>query len=245
MPNVLPLESNLLLGGLPPDSLDRLRPAMRVVELQVSERIYESGAMPDAYFPLDGIVSRVHELAEGTSIEVGMVGAEGMAGISGLVGVPSAHLGLTQGRGLFAACSVRALREVFDSDAQLRTRLLRWMHVELAQTAQVAVCNRLHATELRLAHWLLLIHDRASAEEISVTQEFLGLMLGSRRATISEAMGALVRSGSIAHSRARVRVLDRPLLERQACECYAASVAHYETAFGFAPRAKARATPVD
>lgn len=245
MSNELPLNSNLLLGALPPDSLDRLRPALRVVELQLAERIYESGAMPDAYFPLDGIMSLVHELAAGTSIEIGMVGAEGIAGINSLLGVPSVHTGLTQGRGLFAVCSMRAIRESFDTDPRLRAMLLRWMHVELARTAQVAVCNRLHGAELRLAHWLLLIHDRAASDEISVTQEFLALMLGSRRATISEAMGALVRSGSIAHSRGRVRVLDRALLEAQSCECYASSVGHYEAAFGFAPRAKSRVTPID
>jgi CRP-like cAMP-binding protein len=245
MSNVLPLESNLLLGALPAESLDRLRPAIRVIELPLSLRIYESGSIPDAYFPLDGITSMIHELSEGASIEVGMVGAEGFAGISGLLGVPSTHVGLTQGRGLFAVCEVRTLREMFDVDPLLRSLLLRWVHVEIAHIGQTAVCNRLHEAELRLAHWLLLIHDRAASDEISVTQEFLGLMLGTRRATISDAMSTLVQSGSIEHRRGRVRVLDRALLESQSCECYASSIGYYEATFGFAPRAKSRLTPID
>lgn len=246
MTAVLPLENNLLLGALPPPSLDRLRPALRIVEYPLSERVYETGAKPQAMFPLDGILSLVQELEDGNMIEVGMVGAEGLAGFSTVLGVTaSPHTGLIQGRGLFAVCGDRELREVLDSDTAVRDLVLRWTHVAFAQIGQTAVCNRIHEADLRLAHWLLLIHDRAATDEISVTQEFLGLMLGARRATINEAMRKLVATGSIEHRRARVRVLDRPLLESQSCECYAAAVGHYEVAFGFAPRAKERATPVD
>lgn len=242
----LPLENNLLLGALPASSLDRLRPALRIVELQLSERAYETGGKPDALFPLDGILSLVQELEDGNMIEVGVVGAEGLAGFSAVLGVPtSPHTGVTQGRGLFAVCSERDLREVFESDGALRDVILRWTHVALAQIGQTAVCNRVHEADLRLAHWLLLIHDRSGSNEISVTQEFLGLMLGARRATINEAMRKLVESGSIEHRRGRVCVLDRALLEQQSCECYAAAVGYYEAAFGFTPRAKERATPID
>ncbi|MFL6245237.1 MAG: Crp/Fnr family transcriptional regulator [Thermoanaerobaculia bacterium] len=210
----LPLENNLLLGALPPASLERLRPALRIVEFQLSDRVYEAGSTPEALFPLDGILSLIQELEDGSMIEVGVVGAEGLAGFSTLLGVTtSPHTGLTQGRGLFAVCGERELREAFNSDAALRDVVLRWTHVALALIAQTAVCNRLHEADLRLAHWLLLIHDRAAADEISVTQEFLGLMLGARRATINEAMRRLVDSGSIEHRRGRVRVLDRAQLE--------------------------------
>lgn len=246
MSSPLPLETNLLLGALPPASLDRLRPELRIVEYQVSERIFETGATPDVLFPLDGIVSLIQELEDGTSIEVSMVGAEGIAGLSGLLGVDkSPHTGLTQGRGLFAVCSLRAAREVFDSDSAVRELMLRWLHVVFAEIGQTAVCNRLHEAPVRLAHWLLLIHDRSANDEISVTHEFLALMLGSRRATISEAMATLSESGAIEPKRGRVRITDREKLEKQSCECYAATVGFYETAFGFAPRAKRRATPVD
>ena len=246
MKDVLPLQNNLLLNALPPASLERVRPALRIVEFQLSERIFETGGPPAAMFPLDGIMSLVHELEDGSMIEVGMVGAEGLAGFSTLLGVTrSPHTGLTQGRGLFAVCNERELREAFDSDPALRDVVLRWTHVTLALMAQTAVCNRVHEADLRLAYWLLLIHDRSASDEISVTQEFLGLMLGARRATINEAMRKLVASGSIEHRRGRVRILDRLLLETESCECYATSVEHYETAFGFAPRAKERATPID
>src|SRR5690349_16591920 len=232
MGTMLPLESNLLLGALPPESLDRLRPAMRVVEYPLSSRIYDTGAAPDAIFPLDGIVSIVQNLADGSLIEVDMVGSEGLAGISGLLGVPSSpHTALTQGRGLFAVCGLRAVRDALDSDAAFRDVVLRWLHVAMAHGAQVAACNRLHEVDRRLAHWLLLNHDRAGVDEISVTQEFLGLMLGARRATINEAMRRLTDMNAIEHRRARVCVLDRKLLEQQSCECYAAAVEQYEIAF--------------
>lgn len=243
---MLPLENNLLLGALPPPSLERLRPAFRIAEFSLSERIWEAGRPSEAMFPLDGIISLVQELEDGSMIEVGMVGAEGLAGFSTLLGVTrSPQTGLTQGRGLFAVCGERELRDAFNSDPALRDVVLRWTHAAMAQMAQTAVCNRVHEADLRLAHWLLLIHDRAASDEISVTQEFLGLMLGARRATINEAMRKLVASGSIEHRRGRVRVIDRPLLETQSCECYAAAVEHYEVALGFAPRAKERITPID
>jgi hypothetical protein len=130
METMLPLEHNLLLGALPPESREKLRPAMRVVEYQVSERIYEMGSTPDAIFPLDGIVSAVQNLADGNMIEVGMIGAEGMAGMNGILGVPSsAHTGLTQGRGLFATCGRREMRALFESDPAVRDVILRWLHV--------------------------------------------------------------------------------------------------------------------
>jgi CRP-like cAMP-binding protein len=242
----LPLENNLLLGALPAASLHRLRPALRIVEFQLSDRIYETGSKPEALFPLDGIVSMIQELEDGSMIEVSMVGAEGLAGFSGILGVAnSPHTGLTQGRGLFAMCGERELRAFLESDPAFRDLLLRWMHVALAQIGQIAVCNRVHEADLRLAHWLLLIHDRAASDEISVTQEFLALMLGARRATINQAMRKLVAAGSIEHRRGRVRVLNRRLLESQSCECYAAAVGHYEAAFGFSPRTKQRVTPID
>jgi CRP-like cAMP-binding protein len=243
---VLPLESNLLLGALPPAAREKLRPLMRIVEFGISDRIYDTGSLPEAIFPLDGIVSAVQELEDGSMIEVGMIGAEGLAGFSGVLGVDkSPHTGLTQGRGLFAMCDAGKMRDFIEADPAVRDVVLRWIHVSLAQMAQTAVCNRLHEVELRLAHWMLLNHDRAAADEMSVTQEFLGLMLGARRATINQAMSNLTNSGSIEHRRGRVRVLDRELLESQSCECYAMSVEHYETAFGFTPRAKTRVTPVD
>jgi CRP-like cAMP-binding protein len=246
MQTVPSLESNLLLATLPGAALDRLRPAMTIREYRVAERIFETGATPDVLFPLDGIVSLIQELEDGNAVEVSMVGAEGMAGFSGLLGVAaSPHTGLTQGRGLFAVCAVQAMRELFDSDAAARDVILRWTHVALAQMAQTAVCNRAHEATMRLAHWFLLIHDRAATDEISVTHEFLALMLGARRATITEAMNALSGSGSIVAARGRVRIVNRRLLETQSCECYAAAVGHYEVAFGFAPRATTRSTEVD
>jgi CRP-like cAMP-binding protein len=122
-----------------------------------------------------------------------------------------------------------------DADPALRSILLRFVYTFIAHVAQLACCNRLHVVEQRLAHWLLLLHDRTGSDEMSLTQEFLGRMLSTRRAGINAAMKALDLAGIIAHERGRVRIIDRPKLEQASCECYRAMYEDYERALGFPP----------
>lgn len=218
----------------------------RTEELQIEQRLFGAATKNDVHFPLDAVVSLIQNLADGSSAEVGMVGPEGVMGINALVGVPhTPQEGLTQGRGVALRLSGEALREILARFPPVRDILMRYMYAHLASVSQLAVCNRVHPVAQRLAHWLLLMHDRVGADEMSLTQEFLSRMLASRRAGISEAVSTLERDGCIEHRRQRVRVIDRARLEAASCECYAANVRDYQDALGFPPVARGRTTPVD
>lgn len=141
--------------------------------------------------------------------------------------------GLIQGSGLVASIAGKELRRQMDHDPSLRKILHCFAYTMIAHVAQLACCNRLHVVEQRLAHWLLVLQDRAGSDEMPLTQEFLGRMLSTRRAGINAAMKALELAGTIEHERGRVRVTDRDKLEQASCECYRAMFDEYERALGF------------
>src|ERR1051325_4604021 len=163
-----------------------------------------------------------------------------------LLGVADNALeGLTQGRGYTAVVDATVVRGIVDSSAAARAGLHRYLPAHLSGLAQLAACNRLHGIVKRLAHWLLLLHDRVGSDEMSVTQEFLSRMLAARRAGINEAVRELAQSGAVEHGRNRVRVRDRKRLESLSCECYLVAVEEYERALGFAPIARGRRADID
>jgi len=231
------LRQNLLLNALSDASLDALAANARVFEAPVSHRIFEHGErMDDVYFPLSGVISLIRNLEDGDSLEVTMIGAEGLAGTNAILGVPVSPVeGLIQGAGLVAIIGGAHVRRQIDDDAALRRVVFPYLYATIAHIAQLACCNRLHVVEQRLAHWLLLLHDRTGSDEMSLTQEFLGRMLSTRRAGINAAMKALELAGTIEHGRGRVRVTDRVKLEQSSCECYRAMFEEYERAMGFRP----------
>jgi len=230
------LRQNLLLASLPDASLEALAPRFRVFEAPVGKRLFEQDSPTEVYFPLSAVISLIRNLEDGDSLEVSMIGVEGLIGINAVLGVDANPVeGLTQGAGLVAAIPGGELRRQMDHDAALRTVLLRFAYTMIAHIAQLACCNRLHVVEQRLAHWLLLLHDRTGSDEMSLTQEFLGRMLSTRRAGINAAMKSLELAGTIAHGRGSVRVLDRAKLEEASCECYRSMVEEYERALGFPP----------
>jgi CRP-like cAMP-binding protein len=230
------LRQNLLLNALPDASLAAFAGKFRTVEMPLGARIFEQGIPIDAYFPLRGVISLIRNLEEGDSLEISMVGAEGLAGVNAVLGVDVNPVeGLVQGEGLAAVIDQRDLRRQIDADPALRDILLRFVYTTVAHVAQLACCNRLHVVEQRLAHWLLLLHDRTGSDEMSLTQEFLGRMLSTRRAGINGAMKALEVAGIVDHKRGRVRILDRQKMERASCECYRAMCEDYERALGFPP----------
>src|SRR6185436_17780697 len=164
----------------------------RAEELQISQRLFESATANDVFFPLDAVISLIQNLADGSSAEVGMVGPEGVMGVNSLAGVArNPQEGLTQGRGVALRLDAGRLRAIAERFPAARDVLLRYMYAHLATVSQLAACIRLHPVVERLAHWLLLMHDRVGADEMSLTQEFLARMLASRRAGISEAVSAL------------------------------------------------------
>lgn len=241
-----PLSWNLLLGALPRESLARLEGQMRVSELMIEERLFEADTRTEIYFPLDGVVSLLRPLENGTEVEVGMVGADGFIGINAVLGVPLNPLqGLVQGRGYVARIDPAAIRAEMQREPRTSDVLLRFVYAFFTSVSQLTACNRLHSVEERLAHWLLLLTDRVGAPEMSVTQEFLARMLAVRRAGINEAIRALRDAGCIEHGRNRIRILDRKHLEDLSCECYSTTRMEYERTFGFPPILRQRSAEID
>ena len=173
------------------------------------------------YFPISGLVS-TDALAEGgESVEVGLTGWEGLAGLSGLLGHQQMpHMVIVQGAGMAIRVRTQPMRDEFLKGGRFAQLIYDYIYLNEIQSSQSVLCNRMHAVEARLARWLLTSADRSETEELMLTQEFLAQMLGARRSTVTVAAGELQRLGSIDYSRGRIRITNRPALEGRACECY-------------------------
>jgi CRP-like cAMP-binding protein len=214
--------ANYILSSLPPEDYQRLAPHLETLEVPRGEVLFQAEQRIDyCYFPLNSMVSLISRTADGESVEVGIVGYEGFAGVSLLLGVDESPfeqmVQIPDG-----AVRVRAevLREEFGRGGAFQALALRYAHSLLLQTSQVAACNRLHTLSERLARWLLMSEDRARRPELPLTQEFLSLMLGVRRPGVTEAAIVLQAQGLIDYTRGRVTVRDRAGLEESACDCY-------------------------
>jgi CRP-like cAMP-binding protein len=214
---------NRLLAALPRNEYKRLLPKLKTVSLILGEALYEPGdVIKYVYFPNDSIISLISELSKTSWLEVGMVGNEGMAGLSVFLGVPSSSTrALVQGAGTAMRMSAVAVRAEANQLGGLHHLLHRYSHSMLAQVSQSSACNRYHFVDARLARWLLMTKDRLGAEEFLLTQEFLATMLGVRREGVSKAAGALQAARLIRYSRGMITVLNRRGLEAKSCECYA------------------------
>jgi CRP-like cAMP-binding protein len=214
---------NRILAALPPKELKRLEPKVEAVSLEFKQPVYEPGEpIRHVYFPTSGVVSLVTVMSDDQPVEIATVGREGMVGLPVFL-----EAGEIPGR---AFCQVpgAALRmeaEAFKVEAQwgggLTSLLLRYTQALFNQVAQSAACNRTHTVEERCARWLLMTQDRVGEDRFPLTQEFMAMMLGVRRATVNVAAGILQRAGFITYMRGRITVLDRPGLESASCECYA------------------------
>ncbi len=213
---------NRLLRLLPPAELERLQPRMEPVELSLKSVLLMPGvAVESVYFVETGTISMIAVMEDGTQIEVGLVGPEGMAGLSVLLGAPTSALeGLVQVGGTALRMPAAAFRAALAEMPSLLGLLLRYMDAFHVQVAQTAACNGRHQIEQRLARWLLMTHDRVEGDRFLMTQEFMSTMLGVRRPGVTLAIGALQRAGLVQHGNGSVRVIDRPGLEAVSCECY-------------------------
>jgi CRP-like cAMP-binding protein len=213
---------NHILSSLPTEDYERLAPHLEAVELPHGQILQESGeVMKYVYFPQRSMVSLISQTPDGDSVEVGIVGFEGMVNVSSVLGVDAApHQALVQIHDGGMRLTVKALRDEFRRAGALHDRLLRYTQGLLLQTSQIAACNRLHSVSERLARWLLMSYDRCVCEDLPFTHEFLSLMLGVRRAGVTEAAIILQAEGCISYHRGRIRILDRQGLEEHTCDCY-------------------------
>jgi CRP-like cAMP-binding protein len=230
----LPHVENHLIERLPRRDRARLLAVCEPVELALSEVLSERGRPArHVYFPTASFISLVARVDDHPTLEVGMIGREGMLGIGLALGVSASPLhALVQGPGPSWRISAAAFRREVRDSAALRLCLDRYLYVLLAQFAASAACLRFHMIGPRLARWLLMSQDRAHAETFHVTQEFLAYMLGVRRVGITAAAGELQRQGLIHYHRGELEVRNRSGLEAAACSCYAADQAAYTEQLG-------------
>ena len=214
--------ANKLLAALPKKEYQALQSHLEETPLVFEEFIYRPNELiSDVYFPNSGIISLLAGVNAHGTLEVGLVGNEGMLGLSVFLGVNSSgNRAVVQGAGSAMKMKVTALRKQCDKGGALPRLLQRYAHSVLTQITQSAVCNQFHSVDARLARWLLMTHDRIADDEFQLTQEFLSNMLGVRREGVSKAAGKLQKRNLITYSRGRLKVLDRAGLEATSCGCY-------------------------
>ncbi len=214
--------SNRLLAALPKKEYEHCYPKFERVELIYGNTIYKTGAIiRHVYFPESGIVSLLSTVNDTSTLEVGIVGSEGMLGLPVFLGAKTTNnLALVQGAG-FAQRMTTAdfLAECASGDEMTRI-LKRFTQSLMTQTEQSAVCNRYHPIESRLARWLLMTHDRMKSGKFQITQEFLSNMVGVRREAVNKAARALHEQGLISYNRGKLLILDLKGLKAIVCDCY-------------------------
>ena len=214
---------NQLLADLPEADYRLLQPHLEPVDLSPGKIIYEIGGVIDyCYFPYSAMVSLVTQMQDGKIVEVGLVGNDGMTGIAALMGqetsIERAVVQIPNG-GVRAPIAI--IKAEFAKGEEFQRRILRYMHELMRQVSQTAACNASHTTEERLARWLLMCRDRMQSPSLSLTQEFIAEMLGTRRATVNVAAITLHSADLIDYSRGLITITDEAGLEAFSCECYA------------------------
>ena len=213
---------NGLLRSLPAGEYQRLLPNLLAINLRNRQVLYEPGQrIRFAYFPLDAVVSLLLPMEDGSSVEVGMVGRQGLAGIRIPLGTQVApHRAVVEIAGRALRIRAEELSRASAGYPALHSLMLAYAECCLTGTAQRVACSRLHPLEKRLCRWLLELQDLTSVEEFSVTQEMISRRLGVRREAVTVAARALQAAELISHGRARIRITNRLALERASCECY-------------------------
>jgi CRP-like cAMP-binding protein len=214
---------NHLLASLSTADFDSVRPHLRTEQLRHEAVLYDVGdEIGCAYFPHVGVISLVVKLASGETIETGMIGRDGLLGGSAVLnGKISLNKAIVQIAGNASVLDCHHLKTLADTSVAFRTTLNRYEQLILIQAQQSAACNITHTLEARLARWLLRCRDLMDSNDLSLTQEFIGQMLGVRRSSVSITSGTLQTAGLIRYNRGKIRILDLEGLRDAACECYA------------------------
>ncbi len=191
--------------------------------LRGGDVLYESGApLRQVYFPIDCVISLLYVLENGASAEISVVGNEGAVGLSLFIGgETTTSRAIIHSAGSAYRLTGRRLRAEFEGHGDMLHILLRYSQSLLTQMAQTAICNRHHSVDQQFCRWLLSSLDRLPSNKLKVTQELIANMLGVRREGVTAAAGKLQKLGIIEYVRGQITVLDRPRLEKLACECYA------------------------
>ena len=224
-------EQNRLLRALPADEYAHLLPFLEPVELAARQVLWQPQAtIHSIYFPRTCVVSLLTPLSDEQPVESATVGREGMAGVPVVLGVRTTNVqAIAQVPGAAGRMDAeRFITRLREGDSAVFPLMLRYAQVLLEQTAQSVACNRRHAIEERCARWLLMTQDRVGGDEFPLTQDFLAVMLGVRRASVTVAAGMLQQAGLVRYHRGRITVLDRERLEAASCECYAVVQRKYE-----------------
>ena len=231
--------TNRLLSILSHDDYERLRPHLSPVGLEYRKSLYDAGRpIEHVYFPIDGVASLVITTAEGASAEVGTIGNEGLVGFPICLGASEAPSSVfVQVPGTALRVDAGIFRDELDRHPTLKLVMLRYVHAFFNQVAQSAACAHLHHVEQRCCRWLLMTRDRMLSSEFLLTQEFLGMMLGVRRTTVTEAMGKLQKAGLVRYRRGHVSILDPEALRHRACECYDIARLEFDRLLGDTPLA--------
>lgn len=232
---------NQLLALLPPAESERILNEATLVDLEFGNTLWELGDhMRHVHFPTTGFISLLTTVDDRT-LEVGMVGNEGMCGHSLALGVDTASLrALVQGSGKSLRIKASTFKRLLQSSPALQQVMLSYIHVLVGQLAQTAACTRFHMVDARLARWLLMTQDRAHADTFDVTQDFLAFMLGVRRVGVTAAARTLQAQDLIRYSRGHMTVLDRKGLEAAACACYGSDKEIYRRVLGARRKTRAR-----
>ncbi len=218
----LPILRNKILRSLPAAELARIGSYLEPVPLVVGKIYAEEGEpLTHAYFPNTGLMSLINHLQDGGSIEVAAVGQEGLVGVNAFLGVATSPVQvIAQIEGEAVRMPVRHFLAESALGGALHHLVARYTSALLTSSGQTIACNRFHNLEARCARLLLATHDRVSGDTFRLTQDFLSVMLGVRRAGVTVAAGALQKAGFISYTHSRITIVDRAGLETAACECY-------------------------
>ena len=234
MSNAVPARENRLLSKFSGADHARILPHLRPVDLFFEKVLYQArGPIDLAYFPINSVLSALTVMEDGTAIEVATVGNEGLVGpVSASGGKISPNKVIVQiGDGGWQV-EAKILQDQITQSPSLRDLFADYNSAFMTQVSQSVACNGLHRLEQRCCRWLLMTRDRVGSDEMQLTHEYFAIMLGARRASITETLKPLQESGLVRSQRGRISILDRPGLEARTCECYRVVKDEYDRLLG-------------
>jgi len=239
------LRRNAILKALTASTAALIVKRGRIIQIALRQGIYEAEQpIHKVYFPLDSVLSVVARMRDGSQIEIGTIGREGMSAFPLLMGASStANVCYGQVRGSAIEIPAALFRDLAATDPAFRQVLDRYLQAYVNMLGQLAACNRLHTVYERCARWLLMTRDRVDADEIPLTQEFLAMMLGTGQSGVAIAAATLQQAGLIRYARGTITILDRSGLESAVCECYQVAREQFDGLLRAVPGATAKGAP--